>query len=52
MRRSNFALRLHPSFLAEQGSRGGVALNQLSNVAVAKVWLYVRRSTSEKGSQG
>ena len=39
MRRSNFALRLAPSLLAEArklADREGVALNQLINVAVAE----------------
>jgi hypothetical protein len=38
MRRSNFALRLHPSLLGELRKAAeleGVALNQLINVAVA-----------------
>ena len=48
MRRSNFALRLQPSLLAEArklAEAEGVALNQLINVAVAEKLSALRTQT-------
>jgi hypothetical protein len=56
MRRSNFALRLQPSLLAELRKAAeveGVALNQLINVAWRRRFLpYGRRSTSKREGGG
>jgi len=57
MRKSNFALRLQPSFLDEArklADEEGVALNQLINVAVAEKLSAVRteRYFRERAARG